>query len=331
MRWLRCQLARFMCNGAVYVDRTLGGDITLRRSRHEEWGTEYQNHDTTALGSIEHRSPATRLGRLPLVLPCPWCIRRRNEISGIIHLVFEKSPGPMEMRSAVDRQSRRVRGQGESEGLGDRGTASARPRSPLVHTASHAPSSKSPPLPTRSPLRPPARSVVPTKDAHTPQDMPGPILRLSSSTSFSIDTLVDTLPTTNIIIDGAFLNDKPRIPPYLSMPRTSSPDKPLPITPLSPSSPNSMDDSTLDSPSLRDPIDSPPPSATLSPKILSTGLTKRTHALLELIESERAYASDLALIRDIHLPVALGMCFIFLFPPLPQTHVISYHTSPPRQ
>ncbi len=258
MRSLRCQLARFMCNGAVYVseiDRTLGGDITLRRSRHEEeWGTEYQNHDTTALGSIEHRSPATRLGRLPLVLPCPWCIRRRNETSGIIHLVFKKSPVPMQMRSAVDRQSRRVRGQGESEGLGDRGTASARPRSPLVHTASHAPSSKSPPLPARSPLRPPARSVVPTKDAHTPQDMPGPILRLSSSTSFSIDTLVDTLPATNIIIDGAFLNDKPRIPPYLSMPRTSSPDKPLPITPLSPSSPNSMDDSTLDSPSLRDPI-----------------------------------------------------------------------------
>ncbi|KAI9465375.1 hypothetical protein BJY52DRAFT_1388898 [Lactarius psammicola] len=61
-----------------------------------------------------------------------------------------------------------------------------------------------------------------------------------------------------------------------------------------------------DSASPRDPIDSPPPSATFHPKVLSTGLTKRTHALLELIESERAYASDLALIRDIHLPVALG-------------------------
>jgi hypothetical protein len=134
---------------------------------------------------------------------------------------------------------------------------------------------------------------------------------MASSTSFSIDTLVDTHPTTNIIIDGAFLNDKPRPTPFLSMPRTPSPDKPLPITPLSPSSPNFTDD-TLDSPSLRDPIDSPPPSATV--KVLSTGLTKRTHALLELIESERAYASDLALIRDIHLPVALGTCLLFLFP-----------------
>ncbi|KAN0137761.1 hypothetical protein V8E53_004245 [Lactarius tabidus] len=38
----------------------------------------------------------------------------------------------------------------------------------------------------------------------------------------------------------------------------------------------------------------------------------RTHALLDLIESERAYASDLALIRDIHLPVALGMRHLFV-------------------
>lgn len=35
-------------------------------------------------------------------------------------------------------------------------------------------------------------------------------------------------------------------------------------------------------------------------------MTKRVHALLELLSSERAYASDLALIRDIHIPLALG-------------------------
>ena len=34
--------------------------------------------------------------------------------------------------------------------------------------------------------------------------------------------------------------------------------------------------------------------------------SKRNHALLELLSSERAYASDLALIRDIHIPLALG-------------------------
>jgi len=225
----------------------------------------------------------------------------------------------MQKRSAVDRETRRrYRGQGE-QGLDDL------PRSALVHTASHGPpvplpssSEKSPPLPPRSPLRPPPRSQIPqvlTKDArHTPQDMPPPILRTRTSTSFSFETLVNISPTTNISIDGTFLNDKPRAPPFLSMPRTPSPDKPLPITPLSPSSPNSMDDSTLDSPSLRDPTDSPPPSATLPAKNISTGLSKRTHALLELIESERAYASDLALIRDVHLPVALGTCLFFLFP-----------------
>ncbi|EMD33248.1 hypothetical protein CERSUDRAFT_98842 [Gelatoporia subvermispora B] len=34
--------------------------------------------------------------------------------------------------------------------------------------------------------------------------------------------------------------------------------------------------------------------------------SKRTHALLELLSSERSYASDMALIRDIHIPLALG-------------------------
>ena len=132
----------------------------------------------------------------------------------------------------------------------------------------------------------------------------------------------------------------------LSRPRTPPPNKPLPIIPFPfssllpntiddstlsgpslrvrpdspfpfPPSPNSMDDSTLDSPSsLRDPTASPRPTPTLPAENISTGLPKRTHALLELIESERAYASDLALIRDIHLPVALGACFIFLFPSL---------------
>ncbi|KAF8058701.1 hypothetical protein FPV67DRAFT_514580 [Lyophyllum atratum] len=37
-----------------------------------------------------------------------------------------------------------------------------------------------------------------------------------------------------------------------------------------------------------------------------TPLTKRQHALHELLSSERAYASDLALIREVHIPLALG-------------------------
>jgi len=199
------------------------------------------------------------------------------------------------------------------QGLED--VPSARPRSPLVHTASQQPeSSNSPPLPPRSPLRPQASPRAASNDAPV-QDMPHPMLRMSSS-SFSIGSLIDTLPPTNIItIDGAFLGDKPKPPTLLSVSRTPSPDKPLPITPLSTSSPTSIDDSALDSPRLRDPLDSPPSSATVPCKVAANGTSKRTHALIELIESERAYASDLALIRDIHLPVALGMCYIH-FPPI---------------
>ena len=52
-------------------------------------------------------------------------------------------------------------------------------------------------------------------------------------------------------------------------------------------------------------------SATCPLKALSSGLTKRTHALLELIESESAYASDFALLRDFHFSVAFGMCHIY--------------------
>ncbi|KAH9067525.1 hypothetical protein EDB87DRAFT_2399 [Lactarius vividus] len=209
--------------------------------------------------------------------------------------------------------ARRSAGKRSARGLDDPGTG---PRSPLVDTttsldlspprfATREPletPSKSPPLPLRSPLRPPPRSLTSPKV----RPMPSPMLRMGPSSSFSINTLVDSFPT-DVVIDGAFLTEKPRVPPLLAVPRTPSPDKPLPITPSSSSSSPTLTDvgHSPDSASPRDPIDTPPPSATF-PKVLSTGLTKRTHALLELIESERAYASDLALIRDIHLPVALG-------------------------
>ncbi|KAF8171877.1 hypothetical protein BJ912DRAFT_860280 [Pholiota molesta] len=38
----------------------------------------------------------------------------------------------------------------------------------------------------------------------------------------------------------------------------------------------------------------------------TTRMTKREHAMHELLSSERAYASDLALIREVHIPLALG-------------------------
>ncbi|KAF8911579.1 hypothetical protein CPB84DRAFT_1762280 [Gymnopilus junonius] len=46
-----------------------------------------------------------------------------------------------------------------------------------------------------------------------------------------------------------------------------------------------------------------PPSLAHQPTMV---FTKRQHALQELLSSEKAYATDLALIRDVHIPLALG-------------------------
>jgi hypothetical protein len=50
----------------------------------------------------------------------------------------------------------------------------------------------------------------------------------------------------------------------------------------------------------------PNASASSSTPALSAYTTKRTHALTELLASERVYASDLAIMRHVHIPLALG-------------------------
>lgn len=90
---------------------------------------------------------------------------------------------------------------------------------------------------------------------------------------------------------------------------TSSPPVIPRRSPLRP--PASRDSTTSDnSPSLssasasKTSLDSDPP--------LSSTMSKRQHALLELLESERAYASDLALVREVHIPLALGACSFYI-------------------
>lgn len=62
----------------------------------------------------------------------------------------------------------------------------------------------------------------------------------------------------------------------------------------------------------------PSPTSTIFPKSASTGSLpdhptppitkqKRQHALLELLNTERAYASDLVLVQSVHMPLALGL------------------------
>ncbi|CUA69991.1 Vegetative incompatibility protein HET-E-1 [Podospora anserina] [Rhizoctonia solani] len=57
--------------------------------------------------------------------------------------------------------------------------------------------------------------------------------------------------------------------------------------------------------------------------------SKRTHALHELLSSERAYASDLALIRDIFLPLAQGKQTHFSLPPNVGSLMFPMHKDPP--
>jgi len=76
-----------------------------------------------------------------------------------------------------------------------------------------------------------------------------------------------------------------------------------------PSQPSSTDSFTLDIPTCPAPAGAPTPN---QPAVM----TKRVHALRELLSSERAYASDLALIRDIHIPLALGRSSLSYWPPL---------------
>ncbi|KAF8262505.1 hypothetical protein EI94DRAFT_1601834 [Lactarius quietus] len=112
------------------------------------------------------------------------------------------------------------------------------------------------------------------------------------SSTFSTNTHIDSFPTD-------IVTEKPKVPPLLIVPRTPSLDKPLPITSYSSasSSPISTEGNSPHSASAR----GSPPAATFHARS-----TKRTHALLDLFESERSYAWVLALVRDIHLPIALG-------------------------
>ncbi|KAG6853668.1 hypothetical protein C0991_002466 [Blastosporella zonata] len=143
----------------------------------------------------------------------------------------------------------------------------------------------SPPLPVRSPLRPISRST-------------------SGASSM-------TEPTTARPLRPR----RPATPPALDIEDFASiVEEPLPLTfplhhqsytieeshavesktlPLRPESPISIEDENSSS-----------SSSSMAPP--QSPMTKRQHALHELLSSERAYASDLALIREVHIPLALG-------------------------
>ena len=169
------------------------------------------------------------------------------------------------------------------------------------------PSPSSPPIPARSPLRPTSQSISSGSSI--------------TSTKLEVNTTLAPLtrpqafhrpatPPPLQLEDFASIVEDAVSPPFqmhhrallsinsLDMDQhiednTLLKPKPLPLRPDSPPFFLSPDDETTSS------------SSSLPQQ---TPMTKRQHALHELLSSERAYASDLALIRGIHIPLALGDC-----------------------
>lgn len=177
------------------------------------------------------------------------------------------------------------------------------PSSPMSTLSSSL--STPPPPPPRSPLRPSTKSVS------------------SFTTLVNLYTNRDTMPPPPLPESQESIADKKRSVASF----TALLDQLHLSTPTIPPSP--MSDIDADNFSLSDdkPLPSPPdnnsgsssPTATIglnqTPSMSSNDstlaasapvVTKREHALKELLSSERAYASDLAFIRNVHIPIALG-------------------------
>lgn len=138
-------------------------------------------------------------------------------------------------------------------------------------------STKIPPIPARSPLRPRPRAIVSSaqvlEDARNLAAQIDDMPLAQNQSGYSLANLLESMNLTD---------SSPRPPSKLP----ARQDSVVIDTDLQPEPGPSSSTSSLGHP----------------PQTLS----KRTHALLELLTTERAYASDLALIRDVHVPLALG-------------------------
>lgn len=156
-----------------------------------------------------------------------------------------------------------------------------------------------PPIPPRSPLRPPAAAAATRKPSVQSAlasldsaSAPPPSLTITST------TIQDRMPLS--LLHSRSFGTMTGLLDNTRTLRPKTPEKPLPHPPDSVISLVSLDDD--------DDLDLSSSASARSSLMHTPAVTqsKRTYALLELLSSERAYASDLALIRDIHIPLALG-------------------------
>ncbi|KAI0076401.1 hypothetical protein K474DRAFT_1708227 [Panus rudis PR-1116 ss-1] len=182
------------------------------------------------------------------------------------------------------------------------------PDAPSLHPSSSLPSSSlasssalpSPPLPPRSPLRPATRrftdaSVDSVLSPQTPEGEEDDMTLMHSRSLGSLSGLIVDTHARVRKLSSTSRNSIPK-PQHLG-----TGEKPLPILP--PPSPSAA--SVVDAESNK-PHSIAPSSASGSLLETPHPMPKRVHALLELLQSERAYASDLALVAGTHLPLALG-------------------------
>lgn len=168
------------------------------------------------------------------------------------------------------------------------------PSSPLL-------TSSSPPRPPRSPLRPTGPEQRATASSFKPDTTniatdTDDVMSLSHSRSFGS-------------LSGILSSQAPSVKSGVPG-RAHTPDKPLPITPDPSTSSATLDDHDHAHEPVPESIESSFASDSGLSSLLkpTSSVTKRVRALEELLSSERAYASDLAIIRNIHIPLAAGEC-----------------------
>ncbi|KAI6145479.1 hypothetical protein BKA82DRAFT_995591 [Pisolithus tinctorius] len=201
-----------------------------------------------------------------------------------------------------------------------------------ICNSSPTPTIANPPvIPPRSPLRPISLRYQELQDPSNTTPAPTPASQLinldvpldTDARGHQMDT-VQSLRTSKEMLRRHSLGSLTAILDSLAADPTTFHDKELPLPPdydddlsRTTQSDSDEDDSDPD-------VDPDSPSEVLAQELgvsvsptppadavtLNSGqhtvMTKRMHALFELLSSERAYASDLALIRDIHIPLALG-------------------------
>ncbi|KAJ3881889.1 hypothetical protein F5051DRAFT_75464 [Lentinula edodes] len=148
-----------------------------------------------------------------------------------------------------------------------------------------------PTIPTRSPLRPPpTKSVI--SASSTESALSSAFIKLSTPTPSEDDFDPSTMPLSFQIRNRSFPSLNGLVDGF---PDDAELSKALPLRPESPFALSPMEDEVASS-----------SSASSHGQQTTPTFTKRQHALHELLASERAYASDLALVREIYIPLAIG-------------------------